>query len=168
METCITTAYIPYRIYHRCKSQYVDKWGAWWRSVRYDFFLSFGRRVYHIDRLVKPDSVQGSALFSPFTVKYLFAKLNQDIVKLPHQEAIDGFSWLDVLEFQEHIECSSWRMQCLKWLINNRNGLFLNNLSRHIDVKCSGFRKKGTKWTGDSTQFPSCYILGCVDVVTPP
>lgn len=39
--------------------------------------------------------------------KYLFAILNQDIIKLLHQMSVDGLPSMDVLELQEHFECSS-------------------------------------------------------------
>lgn len=40
-------------------------------------------------------------------VQYLFAKLDQDVIKLSHQMVVDSFSGADVFEFQEHFECSS-------------------------------------------------------------
>lgn len=75
-------------------------------------------------------------------VRDLFAVLNQDIIKLPHQMTADGFSRMNMLEFQEHVECSSRRAQCLEGPINNGDGFILDHLSRHVIViRCIDFTK---------------------------
>lgn len=67
-----------------------------------------------------------------FTGKYLFAKLNQDVIKFSHQVIVDGLSRSDVLEFEEHVKCSSGRAQRLKRVINQGDGLIFNILTRYI------------------------------------
>lgn len=64
-------------------------------------------------------------------VSYLFAKLNQDVIKFPHQMVVDGLCGADVFEFQEQVKGRSRRAQCFKRLIDDVDGLFLNRLSRH-------------------------------------
>lgn len=67
-------------------------------------------------------------------VKYLFAVLSQDIIELPHQMTVDGFSRMDMLEFQEHAERSSRGAKRLKGPIDNGDGFILDTLNRRTIV----------------------------------
>lgn len=94
------------------------------------------------------ESVQGSVLLCAFTGKYLFAKLNQDIIEFSHQVTVDGFSRTDVLEFQEHVKRSGRRAQRLKRMIDKGDGLFFNIL-------------RDNKYSKDPTLFPKSQFYLC-------
>lgn len=80
-------------------------------------------------------------------VRDLFAVLKQDIIKLPHQVTVDGFSRTDMLEFQEHVEGSRRRAQCLKRPINDGDRFIFDRLSRHmIVIGYTDLKKEFTVW----------------------